>query len=723
MRRNNTATKLSSTTKILLGIGLGLFVGLFFGEPAGALGLIGEIYIKLLQMTVLPFIVLSLIANIGRFSLSESAKLAKVSIVVILGLWLIGMLALVVLPLSFPELEVGAFFTASLVEERARPDFMSLYIPSNPFASLSNNLVPAVVVFSLLLGVALIGVAKKELILDQADVLIKGLIQVNRFVVGLTPIGVFAISAGAAGTITISEFGRLQGYLITHTLGAAILAFAVMPALVTLVTPISYGAIMRHSRDFLLTAFVTGSLFAVLPMLIESIDRMLEEYDWTPRDSYATPDVLVPLAYPFPTLGKILSLVFVPFAAWFVGTTIPIEEYGNFLLSGLFSSFGSLAVTIPFLLDLLQLPTDMFQLFLMAGVWSARVSDLLGGMHLMAFSVIVVYVLSGQAKVQWKRLPTFAAFNLLIFAVAIAGTRLYLERSFEGYSKADVLNSMQILLEPVPREVLPTAAPNPVPVTEDQTVLERIEKRGILRVGYLPDRIPFSFENLDGDLVGFDIDMVNKLVTDLGLTLEFVPYKVSTLADQLAADHFDMAISGIEGSLVRARSMTLSGPYMDVSISAVVPDHEVDRYRDIESIVRDQEKLTLAVEIDSFFSERLDIVLPRATKIEIESERDYFEGRVQADALVTSAEGGSAWTLLYPEFSVFAPVRPAPKTPLVFPVAKNATDLVQLIDSWIYLKQRDGTFDRLYRYWILGRVDKDAAHRWSIARDVLGWID
>jgi Na+/H+-dicarboxylate symporter len=715
--------KLTSTTQILLGIGLGLALGLFFGEAVGGLSIVGEIYIKLLQMTVMPFIVLSLIANIGRFSLAESASLAKVSIAVMLGLWIIGLLTLVVLPISFPDLEAGAFFTASLVEERMPPDFIKLYIPSNPFSSLAQNFVPAVVVFSLLLGVALITVENKKIFLDQADVLIKGLIQVNRFVVSLTPIGVFAITAGAAGTITLSEFGRLQGYLLSHTFGAVLLAFWVLPGVVTLVTPLSYGSILRNSRDFLLTAFVTGSLFAVLPMLIDSIDRMLAEQHWDARDTHATPDVLVPLAYPFPTLGKIISLIFIPFAAWFVGKSIAVTDFINFLVSGLFSSFGSLAVTIPFLLDLLELPTDMFQLFLMAGVWSARVSDLVGGMSLLAFAVIVTLAMGSQLKIQWRRLPAFAGLTALFFATVLVGTRSYLDHAFAGeYSKPDVLSSMQTLNTPGSFEILERAAPNPVPLREGQTVIDRIEEQGVLRVGYNPDRIPFSYSNIEGELVGLDIDMINKLASDLKLDLEFVPYDTARLSEDLAADHFDIAVSGIEGSLVNSRTMTVSAPYMDVSLAGVIRDHERDLFLDLERLVRDQEEYTFAVRANSFFSERLDVVLPRAQKIEIEKDREFFEGKVEADALVTSAEGGSAWTLLYPQFAVLAPVRPSPKTPLVYTMARGSTELKQVLDSWIYLKQRDGTFNRLYRHWILGQKNKGAEHRWSIARDVLGWF-
>ena len=61
------------------------------------------------------------------------------------------------LPLSFPHWESAAFFSSSIVEIPQKVDFLSLYIPSNPFYSLANNVVPAVVLFSILFGIALMG--------------------------------------------------------------------------------------------------------------------------------------------------------------------------------------------------------------------------------------------------------------------------------------------------------------------------------------------------------------------------------------------------------------------------------------------------------------------------------------------------------------------------------------------------------------------------------------
>ena len=149
--------KKSMTPKILAGIGLGILTGLFFGESVAWLGVIGDVFVGLLQMTVLPFVVVSLVSNIGRFSLEEGRALARVGSLVLLLLFGVSLLALVVLPLSLPKLETGAFFSAGLIEQREPPNFFDLYIPSNPFYSRSQNLVPAAVLFSILLGVVFIG--------------------------------------------------------------------------------------------------------------------------------------------------------------------------------------------------------------------------------------------------------------------------------------------------------------------------------------------------------------------------------------------------------------------------------------------------------------------------------------------------------------------------------------------------------------------------------------
>jgi Na+/H+-dicarboxylate symporter len=68
--------RLSLSGSILLGFMLGILCGLFFGEYCAGLKIFGDAFIKLLQMSILPYIVISLIVGIGRLSYQEAKVLA-----------------------------------------------------------------------------------------------------------------------------------------------------------------------------------------------------------------------------------------------------------------------------------------------------------------------------------------------------------------------------------------------------------------------------------------------------------------------------------------------------------------------------------------------------------------------------------------------------------------------------------------------------------------------
>jgi ABC-type amino acid transport substrate-binding protein len=97
--------------------------------------------------------------------------------------------------------------------------------------------------------------------------------------------------------------------------------------------------------------------------------------------------------------------------------------------------------------------------------------------------------------------------------------------------------------------------------------------------------------------------------------------------------------------------------------------------------------------------------------------------RREFDAIVMPAERGSAWTLIYPQFTVVVPEPGIVKVPLAYPIAGRDEPLADFINAWIELKRKDGTIDSLYKYWILGQNATPRQPRWSIMRNVLGWVD
>ena len=93
----------------LIGLVAGIFCGLFFGEETFRLQVIGNIYVRLLQMTVLPYIIFSLIGNIGKLTVEQGKLLAKRAGTALVLLWGIGIIVVVTMPFALPPQESADF--------------------------------------------------------------------------------------------------------------------------------------------------------------------------------------------------------------------------------------------------------------------------------------------------------------------------------------------------------------------------------------------------------------------------------------------------------------------------------------------------------------------------------------------------------------------------------------------------------------------------------------
>jgi proton glutamate symport protein len=720
--------RFSSFSVIVAAALAGVACGLFFGEYCRSLSILGNAYIGLLQMTVLPYIVFSLIGNIGRLSIGESKRLAVVSLCVLALLWAVGAVIVMAVPFALPKWDTGSFFSTSLIDPVKEVDFLQLFIPSNPFQSLAQNLAPAVVLFCMFFGFALIKIREKDRVLELVDTVTATLSRVSHLIAGLAPIGIFAISASATGTLTLEEFGRLQAYLLIFTAGVVIAMLWALPMLVACLTPFKYRDILAASRSALITTFVIGSVFVVIPMLVDSVKELLEKYEVEQSKNdeihaVSNPEFIIPLAYPFPHLGKLLTLLFVPFAGWFYGRPMELIEYPLFLGTGLVLSFGKVTTTIPFLLDMQELPADIFQLFLMSSVAAGRFNDLLGAMHLMAFTLLVTAVMAGIARVQRAKLVAAIAGTGVLLFVSIAAMRITLDATFTNtFGRDTIIASMASMEKRVSTKVFSFGVPDPSPHIGSS--MDQLRASGKIRIGFDPDRLPFSYYNGRGELVGLDIDLVHRLARDLHVKqIEFVPFASPTLEAQLADNQFAMAISGLAATVARAETSLISTPYMNVTMAIVVRDHDKREFADIAAL-RARDDVKIGVETGSYFAEKIREILPRAQLVELWSERQFFEGPPEyMDALVTSAEGGAGWTLVHPQFTVISPMTRKISVPLAFLISGKDKQLDDFLKQWIALKRLDGTIDDLYDYWILGRGAKIKKPRWSIIKNVLGWID
>jgi hypothetical protein len=172
-----------------------------------------------------------------------------------------------------------------------------------------------------------------------------------------------------------------------------------------------------------------------------------------------------------------------------------------------------------------------------------------------------------------------------------------------------------------------------------------------------------------------------------------------------------------------AVEVTFSEPYLDLVNAFLVPDHQRNRFYDMEAVSR-MRGLSVAMRESAYFRDRGMAVLPHARIRNVLSPLNFVKDQGQTfDVMVMPAQEAAAWSLLYPEYSVVVPKGAGSKIPVAFPLPYGEKALADYLNLWTRLNKKNGTIDDLYDRWILGKRHAEIAPRWSIVRDVLHWVD
>ncbi len=706
---------------IFLSMGLGLLTGLFFGEIVGFLDIIGDIWIKLLQMTVLPYVMLSLITGLGRLNYDEALLLAKKGGGMLLLLWSVVIIVVFLFPFSFPDWVNSSFYSTAIQHSKADVDFLGLYIPSNPFYALANNLVPAVVLFSIAIGVALIGMEKKDRLLNGMSLITDALTRIANFIVKLTPIGVFSIMAAASGTMSFVEFQRLEVYIISYIAISTVVSLWILPGLVTSLTPLSYRDVIGSTKDALVMAFATTSLFIVLPILMEKSKQMIRQYADDQREAESSVEIIVPASFNFPHAGKLFTLSFVLFAGWYSGYPVDISDYPQLVGAGMASLFANVNLAVPFMLDTLRIPQDTYQLFITTGIVNARFATLLAAVFTLTLTLLSAFSMAGLIRFNLWKLGRYVAISLVLLTISIVGIRgafsLFME---DTYDKDQLIDSMHFLQQHSPATTNPDYSITDTP--EMGKRLESLVNRGVIRICYAADDIPFSYFNNDGQLVGLDVELFHLLAADLQVKLEFVPSDWVSITKKLNTGYCDMG-TGRTMTPKTALTGAYSIPIMNRTSAFLVPDYRRSEFSSFANI-RGLKSIELAIAPNRHYKSLVQKLLPNARITEVLSLEPYLDKDLgEFDALLTTGEKAAGWSLQHPKYSAVIPQPNSINIPAGFPLPHNEESLADYMKIWLNIRQQDGSIQQLYDYWVLGKQTTHKQHRWSIIRDVLHWVE
>jgi Na+/H+-dicarboxylate symporter/ABC-type amino acid transport substrate-binding protein len=731
--------KLSFAAQIFASLIAGTVCGLFFGEKAQILAPIGDIFIKLIQTAIIPSIVIFIITGIGSINQANAKEFLKKVALIMLMMWFLGLIVFFFMQFAFPNVPNNSFFSTAQLSTSNGTDLIELFIPSNPFKSLSEGLIPAIVLFCLLFGFSLIGDERNKPFVDLLKGLSTTLSKITKLLIKTAPLGIFALTANTAGTITLTQLLQTQVFFTSTIVLSVILILLALPLLVYCLTPLGYREILSAANKGVILGFSTADVFITLILLSEGVANLFKG-PRTEDNARLYSGILVPLAYSFPSLGAFVVLLFILFTGWFYNNPLELKDQVNLAVIGVPSIFGPAKLSIPFLLQVMQLPADAFQLYIISEPLYVYFVKALTCMSIFSFSTICTAFLSGCGGLRLKRALISIIIVAAILSSAVLGLRLGFTSMLGDSSQgAETILNMKMPLDANGKRFdqivgtkvyknfsdVPSVRDKPY-VMESDSFMTKIKRRDVLRVGYNPDIMPFAFFNKDGELVGYDIHMAYDLARILNVShIEFVPVDQSTLFDSVNNGTCDIIMAGVglvPGMIGKGR---FTSPYIDLHLAFVTKDSRKNDFENLGDVVK-MKDLKIAIINESEYYKAAGITFPEAKIIPLDHSNQFFnQTNTNADVLLTTAEAGSSMTLLHPFYDV-AILQPydTNKIMCVYVVSKNCDDaFLTFLDYWLKMEKKYGSLDSKYKYWVLGENAENKPPRWSIIRDVLHWVE
>lgn len=267
--------------RILLALVLGAAAGLAWGEGATAIAWIGEVFVRLIRMLVVPLVFLTIASGVA--ALADPRRLGSIGVKT-LAMYVFTTALAVFVGLTVATLigpGIGATFADAVPKAMGTPpDTARMFIeiiPDNPIAAMAEGKTLAVIFFAVLVGAGVIAAGKgaepvRQLLAAGSDVMLK----IVGFVMETAPFGVFALIAVVMGTSGPASFLAVLKLAICVVIGSAIVTLlihgVIVVRLLAWLPPLPF---FRGVVDAVLVGFSTSSSSATLPVALRVAERNL----------------------------------------------------------------------------------------------------------------------------------------------------------------------------------------------------------------------------------------------------------------------------------------------------------------------------------------------------------------------------------------------------------------------------------------------------------------
>lgn len=226
--------------------------------------------------------------------------------------------------------------------------------------------------------------------------------------------------------------------------------------------------------------------------------------------------------------------------------------------------------------------------------------------------------------------------------------------------------------------------------------LDQVIARGYLRVGTTGDYPPFSaWHQADGSFAGIDIELARELASSLGVEARFVRTSWPQLSNDLLANRYDIAMSGVSVTLARQRIGLFSQRYYLGGKTPIARCTERARFSSLERI--DQPGIRVIVNPGGTNQQFAESNLKQATLVRHPDNSTIFEEIIQerADVMITDDIEVTLQSRQHPELCPTMPDSTLTKSAKAILLPRDPI-LKAYIDTWLEQMRLDGKLDRLF---------------------------
>ena len=375
--------KLSLTSKIFIGLIAGVICGVIFNlfVPAsyvrdtiiidGICYVIGNGFIKLMKMLVVPLVLCSLVC--GASAIGDTKTLGKVggkTIAFYLATTAIAVtVAISVAALIKPGIGLNMNLieaeNVTVAEKTSAVDTLLDIIPDNPFSSLANGNMLQVIVFALIVGILLAKMGERaELVANFFSQFNDLMMEMTNLVMSFAPIGVFFMLTRTFANLGFDAFIPLLKYMGSVVLGLGVQCFVVYMILLFVFTRLNPFKFIKKFFPVMAFAFSTSTSNATIPLNIETLEEKIGV-------SRKVSSFTIPLGATINMDGtSIMQGVAVVFAAQAYGINLGISGYLTVIATATLASIGTAGipsvglVTLTMVFSAVGLPVEAITLIM-----------------------------------------------------------------------------------------------------------------------------------------------------------------------------------------------------------------------------------------------------------------------------------------------------------------------------------------------------------------------